>query len=205
MFTPTHTPHPDHRATGPDDLYTAKPPWDIDRPQPAFLSLAETGDITGRALDIGCGTGEHALLAAGLGLEATGVDQSADALARAEAKARERGLTARFLRHDACLLGELGESFDTVLDCGLFHIFTGTARDRYVRSLAEVIPSGGRYFMLGFSDAQPSTWGPHRLSREEIAAAFADGWRIDAIDPAVIEITVDPACVAAWLVELTRQ
>jgi hypothetical protein len=39
------------------------------------------------------------------------------------AKARDRGLAARFLRQDARRLGELGESFDTVLDCGLFHIF----------------------------------------------------------------------------------
>jgi hypothetical protein len=44
-----------------------------------------------------------------------------------------------------------------------------------------------------------------RESRDEIAAAFSDGWRIDAIEPAVIDIAVDPAGVAAWLVELARK
>src|ERR1700735_2878166 len=50
------------------------PPWDIGHPQPAFLALARSGELRGRVLDIGCGTGEHALMAAGLGLDATGID-----------------------------------------------------------------------------------------------------------------------------------
>src|ERR1035437_576793 len=57
-----------------DGFYAGTPPWDIGRPQPAFLSLAEAGAIRGRVLDVGCGTGEHTLMAAGMGLEATGID-----------------------------------------------------------------------------------------------------------------------------------
>jgi 2-polyprenyl-3-methyl-5-hydroxy-6-metoxy-1,4-benzoquinol methylase len=60
-----------------DALYAGTPPWDIGRPQPAFLALAEAGALKGRVLDVGCGTGEHALMAAELGLEATGVDVAA--------------------------------------------------------------------------------------------------------------------------------
>lgn len=204
MYTPTHSPHPDHSATGPDDLYASKPPWDIDRPQPAFLALAQAGRLRGRVLDIGCGTGEHAMMAAKLGHEAVGVDQSADALRLAEAKAQDRRLDVRFIRHDACELGDLGETFDTVLDSGLFHIFAGDARAAYVGSLRTAISVGGRYFMLGFSDAQPGSWGPHRLTREEIVAAFSDGWQVDSVEPAVIDITPDPNGVAAWLVAVTR-
>src|SRR5438105_14319377 len=89
-------PHPGSGKPGaPDDLYTSPPPWDIGRPQPAFLNLARTGFIRGRVLDAGCGTGEHTLMAAGLGLDATGV---AGALRAAEQKARERALPARSLR-----------------------------------------------------------------------------------------------------------
>jgi 2-polyprenyl-3-methyl-5-hydroxy-6-metoxy-1,4-benzoquinol methylase len=102
------------------DLYASPPPWDIGRPQPAFLGLARAGLIRGRVLDAGCGTGEHTLMAAGLGLDATGVDLAASALRAAERKARDRRLTARFLRRDARRLAHLGEYFDTVLDCGLF-------------------------------------------------------------------------------------
>src|SRR5436309_4815835 len=112
-----HEPQPDW-----EKIYAGRPRWDIGRPQPAFLALAEAGAIQGRVLDVGCGTGEHVLMAAGLGLDATGVDLAAAALRAAEDKARDRGSTARFLVHDARRLADLGESFDTVLDCGLVHI-----------------------------------------------------------------------------------
>jgi SAM-dependent methyltransferase len=192
------------RPRGPDDLYTSPPPWDIGHPQPALEALAKGGALRGRVLDVGCGTGEHALMAASLGFQATGVDLAANALAAARQKARERGLAARFIQQDARNLPELGESFDTVLDCGLFHIFSEPYRAAFVDSLRSVLTPGGRYFMLGFSDEQPGDWGPHRLTRQEIAAAFADGWRIDSIEPARIEITTEPDGIHAWLVAVTR-
>jgi hypothetical protein len=40
------------------------PPWDIGRPQRAFVRLADAGALTGALLDVGYGTGEHTILAA---------------------------------------------------------------------------------------------------------------------------------------------
>lgn len=200
--------HPHSGSTeppGPDDLYAGPPPWDIGRPQPAFLELADSGVIRGRVLDVGCGTGEHVLMCADLGLDATGVDLAARALRAAEGKARDRGHAARFRLHDARRLADLGESFDTVLDCGLFHIFDADDRAAYVDSLRAVICTGGRYFLLCFSDRQPGEWGRvHKLRRDEIEASFAAGWRIDSIEPSTIDITTDPDGIRAWLVALTR-
>ena len=53
---------------------SGRPPWDIGRPQAAFRELADRDRLVGRVLDVGCGTGEHALMAAERGLDATGVD-----------------------------------------------------------------------------------------------------------------------------------
>jgi cyclopropane fatty-acyl-phospholipid synthase-like methyltransferase len=107
------------------------------------------------------------------------------------------------VRHDARHLADLGGTFDTVLDCGLFHLFTEADRAAYVDGLRRALRTGGRYFMLGFSRSEPGDW-PHKLSREEITAAFTGGWRIDCIEPATIETRIESTAVQAWLVALTR-
>jgi SAM-dependent methyltransferase len=183
------------RPRRPDDfdfLYTVTPPWDIGRPQPAFVSLAQAGAIRGRVLDVGCGTGEHALMAAELGLEATGVDMATAAIEAARRKARQRGVSARFLVWDALELAAVGEQFDTVLDSGLFHVFQDDDRPTFVDNLRAVIPPGGRYFMLCFSDLQPGAWGPRRVTQSEIRASFAAGWWVESIEPARFDVTLDP-------------
>jgi cyclopropane fatty-acyl-phospholipid synthase-like methyltransferase len=186
-------------------MYAGTPPWDIGRPQLAFLRLAETGALVNPVLDVGCGTGEHVLMASALGLEATGVDTSPTAITRAEGKASERGLTARFLVQDALELGSLGEQFGTVLDCGLFHVFSDEDRTRFAESLSVVMRAGARYHMLCFSDRQPGDWGPRRVSSTEIRDSFTSGWRVESIEPAIIEVTISADGAEAWLATIQRQ
>ena len=188
-----------------DVMYTTTPPWDIGRPQPAFVELADAGAVRGRVLDVGCGTGEHALMAAGLGLDATGIDLAAAAIEQAREKAHARGLSARFLRHDVLELPALGETFDTVLDCGLFHVLEDPNRVRFVDGLRQVVAPGGRYFMLCFSDQQPGDWGPRRITQDEIRASFADGWNIEAIEAATLDVNLDPGHALAWRSTITRR
>ena len=185
-------------------MYAETPPWDIGRPQPAFARLADAGDLHGRVLDVGCGTGEHALMAAGRGLTATGVDAAPTAIGIARHKAEERGLEARFIVANALDLAALGEDFDTVLDCGLFHVFDDHDRARYVASLHDVVVLGGTYYMLCFSDRQPGDWGPRRVSQDEIRSAFADGWHVASIDAATIDITISAEGAKAWLSTIVR-
>ncbi|MBI5481610.1 MAG: class I SAM-dependent methyltransferase [Deltaproteobacteria bacterium] len=53
-----------------------------------------------RVLDVGCGTGGHALILARRGYRVTGLDQSVDMLRRAEAKAAAAGLAATWVNGD---------------------------------------------------------------------------------------------------------
>ncbi len=143
-------------------------------------------------------------MAASLGLDAAGIDDAPLAIEQARAKARERGLDVRFVVGSVLELATLDERWDTVLDCGVFHVFEDDDRAAYVRSLAAAVEPGGRYFMLCFSDRQPGGIGPRRVSEVEIRAAFADGWRIDSIEPAVIETTLEDRDASAWLSRITR-
>lgn len=181
------------------------PPWDIGRPQPPFLALVQESAIRGRVLDVGCGTGEHVLMCAAHGLDATGIDSAPTAIAAAQAKAKERGLPARFLLGNALHLGRLGAQFDTVLDSGLFHVFDDADRQAFVDSLRTVTAPGARYFMMCFSDRQPGDFGPRRVTQAEIHASFAGGWRIDSIEPARFDIRFDPNVAEAWLARMTRE
>ena len=189
-----------------DAIYTGTPPWDVGHPQPAFLELAEGGELRGRVLDAGCGTGEHALMAAALGLPTIGVDTAVLAIESARRKARERSLPVRFLVWNALQLAALGEQFDTVLDSGLFHVLDDNDRRAYVENLTAVTAPGGRYFMLCFSDRQPGAgdWGPRRIREAEIRASFSKGWRVDVIERVMIEATVVPEGIFAWRARITR-
>jgi SAM-dependent methyltransferase len=184
--------------------YATKPPWDIGRPQPEFAALAADGSLRGRVLDVGCGTGEHVLMAAEAGLDATGIDIAPTAIRLAQAKARERGVAARFVVGDALQLDAFDETFDTVLDCGLFHVFDDPDRPRLVASLASAVDTGGRYVMLCFSEEEPPGWGPRRVTQAEIREAFKGGWSIEAIQPAEILVTLRPNPVRSWLASIVR-
>lgn len=187
-----------------DESYLGTPPWDIGRPQPVFNALLEEGAIEGRVLDAGCGTGEHVLMVAERGLDATGIDGSQRAIHIAELKAAERGIKVRLLVWDALSLADLNEQFDTVIDSGLFHVFDDDRRARYVRSLAAVVRPGGRILLACFSDRQPGDWGPRRVREDELRGAFSDGWIVDSVERTHFQTNLDPPLAQAWLARVIR-
>ena len=184
--------------------YRGRPPWDIGRPQAVFVALAASGEITGSVLDIGCGTGDNALFFAEKGHEVLGIDATPLAVEKAQEKAAARGLTVNFLVMKARDLHKLGRTFDTVTDSGFFHTLTDDDRPVYVRDLASVLRPGGRYFMLCFSDLEPAGYGPRRISKEEIRAAFTHGWTINEIRPAVFESNTRAEGSKAYLASITK-
>ena len=113
-----------------------KAPWDIGKPQSVFVEAAE--HIAGSLLDAGWGTGENALFFAQRGHQTAGIDFLEHPIAEVKRKAQERGLPATFLVMDALHLNDISEVCDSVIDCGLFHVFSDEDRARYVEGLASV-------------------------------------------------------------------
>lgn len=193
-----------------ESAYAGKAPWDIGRPQRVFVEAADR--VTGDVLDAGCGTGENALYFAGRGHPVLGIDFLEPPIREARRKAQERGLDAEFLVLDALTLSALDRRFDGAIDSGLFHVFSDEDRARYVAGLAHVTKPGGRIFLACFSDEEPGTQGPRRVSPREIREAFAEGWVVEVIRPARFEVRDDLEGIAfseggpkAWFSVIRRE
>lgn len=192
------------RTTAFETAYEGTPTWDIGRPQPAVVRLADAGAITGEVLDVGCGTGENALFLAARGHAVLGLDAAAGAIAKARAKAAERGSDVKFVVGDALDLARLGRTFDTALDVGLLHCLQPDERRAYAASLRAALRPGGRAFLLCWSTRNPFGIGPARISARDIGAAFRRGWTVEAIEPEALETLLPAGRVHAWLATIRR-
>ncbi|MGZ4934489.1 MAG: class I SAM-dependent methyltransferase [Halobacteriota archaeon] len=185
-------------------VYEGMPPWDIGRPQHEFVQLEEAGEVTGTVLDVGCGTGENALYLAARGHEVWGVDFTPRAIEKARDKATQRHLNATFLVKDALQLDMLGRHFDTVIDSGLFHTLSDEERPLFASSLASVLRREGTYFMLCFSELEPGSYGPRRVTQTEIRETFTRGWRVKYIREAHMESRRQLEGIHAWLSSIEK-
>lgn len=164
-------------------IYEGNPPWEIGKPQPPFVAIAD--QVISPLLDAGCGTGSTALFFAALGHQVTGIDFVDEAIRRARAKAAERSLSVEFLVKDAMTLREWDRRFATVIDSGLFHIYTGDERRCYVQGLANVIQPGGRLFLFTFTEQAPEGG----VSPRQLYEIFADGWNVESVELARGEVS----------------
>ncbi|MBW7961149.1 class I SAM-dependent methyltransferase [Bradyrhizobium sp. BR 10261] len=89
--------------------------------------LHDHGTSSGKLLDIGCGTGLHALAFAQRGWNVTGIDLSDEMIASAKARAAQAGLPIQFRQGD---VREAGPERDYDAVVSLFHVASyQTSRD----------------------------------------------------------------------------
>ena len=112
-----------------------------------------------RVLDLACGTGDIALLAAAAGADVTALDITPRMIALAREKAHARGARARFLVGDMTALPLPDACVDLVTTgYGLRNV---ADLDAALREIHRVLKPGGRVLSLDFN--RPS-WPPLRLA-----------------------------------------
>jgi len=181
------------------DPHQHLPPWEIGRPQAAFVKLADEGRISGPVLEVGCGTGELALFLASRGHRVVAIDLDETALASARLKASQRGGTAEFISADGLFLESLDGLFKTVVDCGCFHSFSDTEREFYLDGLRQVVAVGGMVHLLVMSELEPGNYGPRRVTERELRDLFEEGFVMESCQPAVFEVRGERVGARAWM------
>lgn len=188
-----------------DQWYQDIPPWEIGRPQKEFIRLEKEGAFSGEILDVGCGTGENALFLSSKGYKVVGIDFSPTAIKKAQEKGSARRLTAQFQVLDAFKLTDLKQTFDSVIDSGLFHCFSDEQRPVFVSQLSNILRVGGVYYFLCFSEKETRDGGPRRISKDDIQTNFGKGWSILSIRDAKFENTLHEGDSLAYLVSIQKQ
>jgi SAM-dependent methyltransferase len=151
------------------------PPWDTDTPSPELVEFVRDSELaSGRALDIGCGTGLHARWLAAHGFDVVGIDISPAAIERARAATGDASSTVRFVVLDFLTSLPEGGPFDLVVDRGVFHVFDAAEdRAQFASQVARCLaPSGHWLSLIGSTEGPPREEGPPRRSARDITAAI---------------------------------
>lgn len=173
-----------------DTVYRGDAPWDIGGPQPALSELFAAFPPAGPVLDVGCGSGDHAIALAESGLDVVGIDfvEAPIAQAREKAKALPPEVAARldFRVADGLRPSRLGRRFGSVVDSGFYHLFDPAEGDAFVDDLVRALLPGGRYYLLAFAVQFPVENVPRQVTEAELRERFTAerGWRILDIRPA---------------------
>jgi ubiquinone/menaquinone biosynthesis C-methylase UbiE len=130
----------------------------------------------GKALDLGCGTGDASIYLAQHGWTVTGVDYVDQPLEKARSKAAASQATVNFVKADATKLSHegVGSDFHLIVDNGCLHNLSDSHRDAYVREVSAVAAPGARLLITAFRPG--GRFGVRGVDPDEMQRRFADGW-----------------------------
>ena len=160
-----------------------KPDWDTGVTPPEVTTALDAFKQSGRALDLGCGTGTNAVFLAQQGWQVTGVDFSPKALELARDKAQRVGAAVNFHLGDVSRLDFLREPFDLILDIGCLHGLDRASRARYAAQLRRLTHPASKFLLFGFK--RPVFFGRYHLAAEEVRTLFQPAIAVNSARPAL--------------------
>ncbi len=163
-------------------FYLRRPPWDTSITPPELVAFVQAHP-SGRALDLGCGTGTNAIYLVQHGWQATGVDFVGRAIRQARRKAARAGIGADFHQADVTRLPGIHGPFDLVLDIGCFHSLTRQGKAAYLQNLESLLAPDGTFLCYAFVNEQNNGGtGLSPADLEQIRQRFRQVQRADGTD-----------------------
>ncbi len=132
--------------------YLRKPRWDTGISPPELVEFLNTHP-SGRAVDLGCGTGTNVLTMAQHGWEVTGVDFIPAAVKTAREKLKKNRITARIINDNVTCMDNLTGTYNLALDIGCYHSLNNQGKRDYETNLVRRLAPGGTFLLYGFLSA----------------------------------------------------
>jgi SAM-dependent methyltransferase len=139
--------------------YFSSPPWDTGISPPELIEFIETHP-SGRAIDLGCGTGTNVITLAQAGWQVTGVDFAPRAIKLARQKLRQAGISAEVQVNDATKLRGISGPFDLAFDLGCLHGIPKEAHGIYLNQLDRILAPSGFWLLYSFLRSSTDLSGP---------------------------------------------
>ncbi len=137
--------------------YQQKPRWDTGISPPELITYLDTHP-TGRALDLGCGTGTNLVKMAQKGWIVVGVDFIPTAVHAARRKLSNKGLSGKVILGSVTRLYKFSEPFNLVLDIGCFHNLTVNQKKIYIVNLSRYLKPGGNFLLYAHYKQNENDW-----------------------------------------------
>jgi cyclopropane fatty-acyl-phospholipid synthase-like methyltransferase len=153
--------------------YLRKPPWDSGISPPELLQFIQT-HTSGKAIDLGCGTGTNLITLARASWQVTGVDFASRAIRMAKEKLKHENIAAELHVGDVTKLDHIPGPFDLALDIGCFHSLSTEGKWDYLTQLDRLLAPNGFWLMYSFINPNPSTSSGQRPLQPAIGLVEAE-------------------------------
>ena len=161
-----------------DDLYKNTPleeiPWNMETPPELLVELVDSGKVHPcKAVDLGCGAGNHAIYLAGRGFEVTGIDFSPTAIRIAKENAEKKGVKCNFSVADVIDgLDKINQTWDFAYDWGLLHHISPKRRRKYLENVRRILNPKGKFLSVSFSEKDTSFEGSAKYRKTSLGTTL---------------------------------